>query len=52
MFEIKNYTMNFSFGRPQRDPQLANPVLRTLAFTEVHRLYCAKAGSFGKVEVK
>ncbi|MCE2990332.1 MAG: hypothetical protein ACK5UX_00220 [Burkholderiales bacterium] len=48
MSEIKNYTMNFSSGRSQCDLN----VLRTLAFTEIHRLLCAKVSGFGKVEVK
>ena len=32
MNEIKNYTMNFSYGRSQCDLNL----LRKLAFTEIH----------------
>jgi hypothetical protein len=48
MSEIKNYTMNFSSGRSLRDLN----VLRTLAFTEIHRLQCATVGGFGKVQVK
>jgi hypothetical protein len=35
--EIKNYTMNFSFGRSHRELNL----LRKLAFTEIH---CVNTG--------
>lgn len=48
MSEIKNYTMNFSSGRPQCGLNL----LRKLAFTEIHRLQCANMSCFGKVEVR
>ncbi len=41
MSEIKNYTMNFSFGRPQ----CGLNVLRTLASTEVHGFQRARSAS-------
>jgi len=35
MAEIRNYTMNFSFGRPIKNP-LGLTWLRQLACTEIH----------------
>jgi hypothetical protein len=47
MSEIKNYTMNFSFGRPQ----CALNLLHKLAFSEIHRLQHVVGSSLGCVGV-
>jgi hypothetical protein len=47
MSEIKNYTLNFSSGRPQCGLNL----LHKLAFSEIHRLQCVFGSSVGRVGV-
>jgi hypothetical protein len=47
MSEIKNYTMNFSSGRPQCGLNF----LHKLAFSEIHRLQSVVGSTLGCVGV-